>query len=84
MRSIIIRGARHHNLRDFDLEIPRNRLVVITGLSGSGNRRWPLTPSTPRGSAATSNPFPATRGSSWSNSKSLMWIQSKDFHRPFQ
>ena len=36
MRSIIIRGARHHNLRDFDLEIPRNRLVVITGLSGSG------------------------------------------------
>jgi len=34
--KIIIRGARQHNLRNLDLEIPRNRLVVITGLSGSG------------------------------------------------
>ncbi|MEM7072989.1 MAG: excinuclease ABC subunit A, partial [Pseudomonadota bacterium] len=34
--SIIIRGAREHNLRDVNLDIPRDRLVVITGLSGSG------------------------------------------------
>jgi excinuclease ABC subunit A len=34
--SIQIRGARQHNLRDIDLEIPRNRLVVMTGVSGSG------------------------------------------------
>lgn len=33
---IIIRGAREHNLKNVDLDIPRNRLVVITGLSGSG------------------------------------------------
>jgi excinuclease ABC subunit A len=33
---ISIRGAREHNLKDFDLELPRDRLVVITGLSGSG------------------------------------------------
>jgi excinuclease ABC subunit A len=33
---ISIRGAREHNLKGFDLEIPRERLVVITGLSGSG------------------------------------------------
>jgi len=33
---IIIRGAREHNLRNIDLEIPRDQLVVITGLSGSG------------------------------------------------
>jgi excinuclease ABC subunit A len=33
---IVIRGAREHNLKNIDLEIPRNRLVVITGLSGSG------------------------------------------------
>ena len=33
---IIIRGAREHNLKNINLEIPRNRLVVITGLSGSG------------------------------------------------
>ena len=34
--SIVIRGAREHNLRDVDLDIPRDQLVVITGLSGSG------------------------------------------------
>jgi excinuclease ABC subunit A len=34
--SIVIRGAREHNLADIDVTIPRNRLVVITGLSGSG------------------------------------------------
>ncbi len=33
---ISIRGAREHNLKGFDLEIPRDKLVVITGLSGSG------------------------------------------------
>ena len=33
---LIIRGAREHNLKNIDLEIPRDRLVVITGLSGSG------------------------------------------------
>lgn len=34
--SIVIRGAREHNLRDIDVTIPRDKLVVITGLSGSG------------------------------------------------
>ena len=34
--EIIIRGAREHNLKNIDLAIPRNKLVVITGLSGSG------------------------------------------------
>ncbi|MHB8633087.1 MAG: excinuclease ABC subunit UvrA [Thermoplasmatota archaeon] len=34
--SIVVRGAREHNLKGIDVEIPRNRLVVITGLSGSG------------------------------------------------
>ncbi|HLD30202.1 MAG TPA: excinuclease ABC subunit UvrA, partial [bacterium] len=35
-QSIVIRGARQHNLKNLDLEIPRNKFVVITGLSGSG------------------------------------------------
>ena len=34
--SIVIKGARQHNLKNIDLEIPRDKLVVITGLSGSG------------------------------------------------
>ena len=33
---IIVRGARQHNLKNIDLEIPRDKLIVITGLSGSG------------------------------------------------
>lgn len=33
---LFIKGAREHNLKNIDLEIPRNKLVVITGLSGSG------------------------------------------------
>lgn len=34
--SIVVKGAREHNLKDVDVTIPRNKLVVITGLSGSG------------------------------------------------
>ncbi len=36
MRNIEVRGARTHNLKDISLDIPRDKLVVITGLSGSG------------------------------------------------
>lgn len=36
MDKIIVKGAREHNLKNIDLEIPRDKLVVITGLSGSG------------------------------------------------
>ena len=36
MKNIRIKGARQHNLRNIDVDIPRNKLVVITGLSGSG------------------------------------------------
>jgi excinuclease ABC subunit A len=34
--SIVVKGAREHNLKNIDVELPRNKLVVITGLSGSG------------------------------------------------
>ncbi|MEM7584375.1 MAG: excinuclease ABC subunit UvrA [Acidobacteriota bacterium] len=36
MEKIILRGAREHNLKNLTVEIPRNRLVVVTGVSGSG------------------------------------------------
>ncbi|MEM6409591.1 MAG: excinuclease ABC subunit UvrA, partial [Pseudomonadota bacterium] len=36
LKNIEVRGAREHNLKDIDVDIPRDKLVVITGLSGSG------------------------------------------------
>ena len=36
MDKLIIKGARVHNLKNIDLELPRDKLIVISGLSGSG------------------------------------------------
>ena len=36
IKNISIRGAREHNLKNVNLEIPRDKLIVFTGLSGSG------------------------------------------------
>ena len=36
LENIVIKGARQHNLKNIDVIIPRDKLVVITGLSGSG------------------------------------------------
>ena len=40
--KITIKGARVNNLKNIDIEIPRNKFVVITGLSGSGKSSLPL------------------------------------------
>ncbi|EST86568.1 excinuclease ABC subunit A [Escherichia coli ECC-1470] len=63
MDKIEVRGARTHNLKNINLVIPRDKLIVVTGLSGSGNPRSLSTPYMPKGSAVTLNPFPPTRGS---------------------
>src|SRR5260221_14609620 len=40
--SIIVRGARVHNLRNIDFEIPHNAITVVTGVSGSGKSSLPF------------------------------------------
>lgn len=36
MKKLIVKGAREHNLKNIDLELPRDSLIVVSGLSGSG------------------------------------------------
>ena len=36
MKQIVVRGAREHNLKNIDVDIPRDSLVVVSGMSGSG------------------------------------------------
>mgnify|MGYP006249125653 CR=1 FL=1 len=63
MDTILVRGARTHNLKNVDLDIPRDKLVVITGLSGSGKSSLASTPCTRKASAVMWNrcpPMPAS------------------------
>ena len=56
-QKIVVRGAREHNLRSVNLELPKNKLIIITGPSGSGKARLRLTPFMLKVVAAMSNRF---------------------------
>ena len=61
--SIFVKGARENNLKNIDLEIPRNKLVVFTGLSGSGKGLlWPLIPYMPKAREGMWNLFQPMQG----------------------
>ena len=42
LKKIVVKGAKEHNLKNVSLEIPKEKLVVITGLSGLENLHWLL------------------------------------------
>ena len=44
INEIVIKGAREHNLKNVDVTIPRDKLVVMTGLSGSGKSSLAFVP----------------------------------------
>ena len=62
---IEIVGAREHNLKNISLSFPRNKMVVITGISGSGKSSWLSTPFMLKGSAGTWKVFPPMPEVSW-------------------
>ena len=64
--SIVVRGARVHNLKNIDFEIPHNQLTVVTGVSGSGKSSLAFDTIY----AATSSRSQPMRGSFWSVSRS--------------
>jgi excinuclease ABC subunit A len=62
--SLIVRGAREHNLKNIDVTIPRDKLTVITGLSGSGKSSLAFDTIYAEGSGGTWSRSRRTRGSS--------------------
>ena len=60
---IKIRGANEHNLKNIDVDIPRNELVVLTGLSGSGSLLWHLIRFMQRDREGIWSHYPPTRDS---------------------
>lgn len=60
INAIQIRGARVHNLKNIDVDVPLNKIVGIAGVSGSGKSSLALGGSTPRVRDATWMPCPPT------------------------
>lgn len=70
--KIVIKGARAHNLKNVDLTIPRDRLVVFTGVSGSGKSSLLSIRYMQRDKDAMWSRSPPMQGSFWGRWKSRM------------
>ena len=70
--SIIVRGARVHNLKNIDFEIPYNALTVVTGVSGSGKSSLAFDTIYAEGNAGMSSRCRPMLVNSWSESKNRM------------
>lgn len=65
MDRIQIKGARTHNLKNIDLDMPRDKLIVITACPARANPRSRSIPCTPKDNAVTWSRCPLMRGNSF-------------------
>ena len=75
-KVIRVEQAGENNLRDIDVTIPRNQLIVVTGVSGSGKSSLASTRCTPRGNVAISRRSVPMPVSSWAVSNVQRWSGS--------
>ena len=78
---IRIKGAREHNLKGIDVDIPRDKLVVLTGLSGSGKSSLAFDTIYAEGQRRYMESLSSYARQFWDRWKSLMLTVLRDFHR---
>lgn len=81
---ITIKGARENNLKNIDLTVPRNKLIVFTGLSGSGKSSLAFETILQKGSGDMLSPFRHMPASFWAKWTNPMLTTSRGFHLRFQ
>ena len=79
LKKIVIRGARQHNLKNIHLEIPRNTLTVITGLSGSGKSSLAFDTLYAEGQRRYVESLSAYARQFWIRWSGPRWIRSRGF-----
>ena len=83
MKKIIVKGARTHNLKNITVEMPRNKMVVFTGLSGSGKSSLAFDTILPRDNADMWNLFLLTLVNLSARCRNRMWTRYPDSRRQF-
>ena len=81
--KIVVRGARANNLKNIDVEIPRDKLVVMTGLSGSGKSSLAFDTIFADGQRRYMESLSSYARQFLGKWKSLMWTASKAYRRQF-
>ena len=76
--SIVVRGARMHNLKNVDIDLPRQKLIVITGLSGSGKSSLAFDTIYAEGQRRYVESLSAYARQFWGRWISRTWILSRD------
>ncbi len=81
--SIVVKGARQHNLKNIDIELPRDELIVFTGVSGSGKSSLAFDTIYNEGQRRYVESLTPMPGRFLGRSINPMWILLEACHRPF-